>query len=33
MEDHIFPGESMERPSNGNKILDITLVVPGEAQE
>ena len=33
MEDRIFPGESVERPGNGGKILDILLVVPGEAQE
>ena len=33
MEDRIFRGESVERPGNGGEILDITPVVPGEAQE
>ena len=33
MEDRTFPGESVERPGNSGKILDITPVVPGETQE
>ena len=33
MEDRIFPGGGVERASYGGEILDISPVVPGEAQK
>ena len=33
VEDRIFPGKRVKRPSDGGEILNIMLVVPGEAQE
>ena len=33
VEDRILPGESVERAGDGGEILDISPVVPGEAQK
>ena len=33
VQDHIFPGESVEKVGDGGEILDISPVVPGEAQK
>ena len=33
MEDHILPGERVERADNGGKVLDISPVISSEAQK
>ena len=33
VEDRIFPGEGMEGAGDGSEVLDIPLIVPGEAQK
>ena len=33
VEDRVFPGEGMEGAGDGGEILDISPIVPGEAQK